>query len=152
MKESNGNKIHPISEPVKGDFRALIRAVKVLNKKKVDFTLIVNPQAGQKPIKTTSILHKLIDDSFNKHKNLSIGYILHAGSKLTDLITLIKKYGTFTFSILHYGFPNGKEAANAIKAYDNIKRHVFIDGYAGKLYQRHLKKEGIDRLLPQFCT
>ncbi len=142
-----GNNIHPTIEPVKSDFKSLIRAVKVLNEKKVDCTLIVNPQAGQEPINTSSILHKLIDDSFNKHKNLSIGYILHTESRITDLISLLKKYGTFTFSILHYGYTNGKKVANAIKDYDNIKRHVFIDGYAGKLYQRHLKKVGIKRVL-----
>lgn len=141
------NSIHPIIEPVKSDFKALMRAAKVFNEKEVGCTLIVNPQAGQEPIRSSSILNKLIDDSFKNYKNLSIGYILHAGSRITDLITHLKKYGSFNFSILHYGYTNGKEVANAIKAYDNIKRHVFIDGYAGKLYQRHLKKDGIKRVL-----
>ena len=141
------NKIHPIIEPVKSDFKALIRAVKVLNEKEVDCTLIVNPQAGLEPIKTPSILNKLIDDSFKNYKNLSIGYILHAESRIADLITLLKKYGTFNFSILHYGYTNGKEVGKAIKDYDNIKSHVFIDGFAGKLYQRHLKKAKIKRVL-----
>jgi len=141
------NNIHPIIEPVKSDFKALIRAVKVLNEKKVDCTLIVNPQVGQEPIKTSSILHKLLDDSFKNYRNLSIGYILHAESRINNLITLLKKYGTFNFSILHYGYTNGKEAANAIKDYYNIKSHVFIDGFAGKLYQRHFKKDGIKRVL-----
>ncbi len=141
------NNIHPIIEPVKSDFKALMRAAKVLNEKKVDCTLIVNPQAGKEPIRTSSILKKLIDDSFKNYKNLSIGYILHAESRITDLITLLKKYGTFNFSILHYGYPNGKKVANAIKDYDNIKSHVFIDGFAGKLYQRHLKKDGIRKVL-----
>lgn len=141
------NNIHPIIEPVKSDFKALIRAVKALKEKKVNCTLIVNPKAGQAPIKTSSILNKLIDDNFKNYKNLSIGYILHAESKIAKLITLIKKYRTFNFTILHYGFTSGKEAANAIKTYNNIKRHVFIDGYAGKLYQRHLKQDGIKRVL-----
>jgi hypothetical protein len=141
------NNIHPIIEPVKSDFKALIRTAKILNEKEVDCTLIVNPQAGQEPIKTSSILKKLIDDSFKNYKNLSIGYILHAESRITNLITLLKKYGTFNFSILHYGYTNGKKVANAIKDYDNIKSHVFIDGFAGKLYQRHLKKAGIKRVL-----
>lgn len=141
------NKIHPIIEPVKSDFKALMRAMKVLNEKEVDCTLIVNPQAGEKPVNTSSILKELINDSFKDYQNISIGYILHAESRITDLITLLKNYGTFNFSILHYGYPNGKEVANAIKDYDNVKSHIFIDGFAGKLYQRHLKKDGIKRVL-----
>ncbi len=141
------NNIHPIIEPVKSDFKALIRAFKVLNEKGVNCTLVVNPQAGQEPVKTANILKELIDDSFKDYQNLSIGYILHAKSKITDLIALLKKHGAFNFSILHYGYTNGKEVANAIKNYDNIKSHIFIDGFAGKLYQRHLKKDGIIRVL-----
>lgn len=141
------NNIQPIIEPVKSDFKALIRTVKVLDEKEVDCTLIVNPQAGQEPIKTSSILDELIDDSFKNYNNLSIGYILHAESRITNLITLLKKYDTLNFSILHYGYTNGKEVANAIKDSVNIKNHVFIDGFAGKLYQRNLKKDGIKRVL-----
>ena len=141
------NKIHPIIEPVKSDFKALIRAMKVLNEKEVDCTLIVNPQAGEEPVLTSSILKEFINDSFKDYQNISIGYILHAESRIIDLITLLKKYGAFNFSILHYGYSNGKEVANAIKDYDNIKSHLFIDGFAGKLYQRHLKKDGIKRVL-----
>lgn len=141
------NDIHPIIEPVKSDFKSLIRTVKVLDEKEVDCTLIVNPQVGQEPIKTLSILNKLINESLKDYNNLSIGYILHAESKITDLIALVKKYNTFNFSILHSGYTNGKEVSNVIKDYNNIKKHVFIDGFAGKLYQRHLKKDGIKRVL-----
>ncbi len=138
--------IHPIIEPVKSDFRALTRALKVLNEKKINCTLIVNPQAGQNPVKLSNILKNLIDDSLKNYKNLSLGYILNAESKIADLVTLLDKYSS-SFSILHYGYTNGKKIANAIKDYHNIKRHVFIDGFAGKLYQRHLKKDGIKRVL-----
>jgi hypothetical protein len=141
------NNIHPIIEPVKSDFKALIRAVKVLNEKGVNYTLIVNPQAGQKPVKTSTILKELIDDSFKGYQNLSIGYILHTNSKINDLIALLKKYGTSNFSILHRGYTNGKDVAKAIKDYDTVKRHVFIDGFAGKLYQKHLNKDEITRVL-----
>ena len=141
------NNIHPIIEPVKSDFKALTRASKILNEKGVNYTLIVNPQAGEKPVKTSSILEELIDDSFNDYKNISIGYILHAESRIANLISLLKKYNTFNFSILHYGYPNGKEVAKDVNNYDNVKSHLFIDGFAGKLYQRHLKKDGIARVL-----
>ncbi|MGR3175821.1 MAG: sce7725 family protein [Candidatus Scalindua sp.] len=139
--------IHPIIEPVKSDFKALIRAFKVLNEKKVTCTLIVNPLAGQNPVKQLNILKELIDDSFKNYENISIGYALYADSKTTDLVALLDQYSSSSFSILHYGYTNGKKIANAIKGYDNIERHVFIDGFAGKLYQRHFKKDRIKRVL-----
>ncbi len=141
------NSIHPIIEPVKSDFTALTRSMKAMNENGVDCTLIVNPQAGQEPIHTSSILKELIEDKFKKLKNISVGYILHAESKIDDLVALLKKYRNFNFSILHYGYTNGKKLAVAIDRYKNIKIHIFIDGFAGKLYQRHLKKDGIKRVL-----
>ena len=59
----------------------------------------------------------------------------------------MNKYNTTRFSILHYGFTNGKDIAEALHPYSNIENHIFIDGFAGKLYQRHLKKDGINRVL-----
>lgn len=142
------NNIHPIIEPVKSDFRALSRALKILNEKKgVNYTLIVNPLVGREPPKTTIILKELIYGNSKNYQNLSIGYILHAKSKISELITLLKKYSTFNFSIIHYGYSNGNEVAEAIKNNDNIKNHIFIDGFAGKLYQRHFKNKRIKRVL-----
>lgn len=141
------NNIHPIIEPVKSDFSALTRAMKVINGKDVNCTLIANPQAGQKPIPTSSILQELIKDSFKNYKNISIGYMLHAKSNIADLVALLKENRAFSFTILHYGYTNGKKLSAAIEGFKNIKTHVFIEGFAGKLYQRHLKKDGIKRVL-----
>jgi hypothetical protein len=139
------NNIHPIIEPVKSDFSALIRAMNVMNKNSVDCTLIVNPQAGQ--VSSSIILKELINDKFKIFKNMSIGYILHAESNISDLGDLLKKYRAFHFTILHYGYSNGKKLAEVIAGYNNVKTHVFIEGFAGKLYQRHLKQDGIQRVL-----
>lgn len=141
------NNIHPIIEPVKNDFSALTRSMKELNENKVNCTLIVNPRVGQKPVKTDSIFSELIDDKFKTFKFISIGYILRAESNLGDLIKLLKKYNKFSFTLLHYGYTNGKELSSAINSFQNLKTHAFIDGYAGKLYQRYFKKDSITRVL-----
>ncbi len=141
------HKIHPIIEPVKSDFKALTRAFESLNEKKAACTLIVNPHSGQNPVEQLSIQKELIDNSFKNYKNVSIGYALYAQSKANDLVTLLNKYPSSSFSILHYGYTNGKKIANAIQGYNNVRRHIFIDGFAGKLYQRHLRKDGINRVL-----
>lgn len=140
------NSIHPIIEPVKGDFSSLTRTMKILHKESVNCTLIVNPQVGHEPILPSSI-QELLENGFKEFKNISVGYILHAQSKINDLVKLLQIYKTSNFSILHDGYTDGKEVANAIKEYNNIKAHVFIDGSVGKLYQRHLKQDGIKRVL-----
>ncbi len=141
------SKIYPIIEPVKKDFSALIRAMKIINEYGVDCTLIVNPEAGKEPVPTSSILKELIENEFKGYNNISIGYMLLAESDTTDLLKLLKKYHKFSFTILHCGYTNGKLLADQIKGFRNIKTHVFIEGSAGKLYQSHLKKDGIKRVL-----
>lgn len=141
------NNIYPIIEPVKRDFSALIRAMEVLNESNTECVLIVNPQAGKEPVTSSSILKELIEKTFKKYKNISIGYILHADSKINNLLELLKKYHNFSFTIIHYGYANSKNLAKKIQNFQNLKTHIFIDGFAGKLYQRHLKKKGIERIL-----
>jgi len=140
------NNIHPIIEPVKNDFKALIRAINILNQENTNCTLIINPQAGSEPVKESKI-EELIDNNFINFNNVSIGYILYAGAELSNLVVLLEKYKTFNFSIIHYGFTNGKELAGVINNFKNIGRHIFIDGYTGKLYQKNFKKIGIPRIL-----
>jgi hypothetical protein len=140
------NNIHPIIEPVKNDFSALIRAMKVINEQNIECTLIINPIAGKEPVSSASIL-ETIDTEFNNFENISIGYILDAKSNLKDLSACLNKYYDKTFTLIHYGYSNGTTVAETIAHHQNIKRHIFIDGFAGKLYQRHLKKDGIERIL-----
>lgn len=143
------NNIHPIIEPVKHDFSALIRSMKVINEKGLDCTLIVNPKAGEEPPPISRILDELIGDVFKDYKNISIGYMLQAKSKISDLVKHLKNYPKFSFTLLHHGFSNGKELATAIESYDNIKTHAFIDSSPRKLYQKHFKRDGIKRVLIQ---
>ncbi|MCF6174656.1 MAG: sce7725 family protein [Victivallaceae bacterium] len=140
------NNIHPIIEPVKNDFSALRRAMKVINEQSIGCTLIINPLAGKEPVSSTSI-SDIIDTDFNDFNNISIGYILDAKSNLKDLSACLDKYYDKTFTLIHYGYSNGTAVAATIAHHQNIKRHIFIDGFAGKLYQRHLKKDDIERIL-----
>jgi hypothetical protein len=140
------NHIHPIIEPVKSDFVALNRAIKSLCEEDVKCTIVVNPQVGVNPVKIASIFQNLVNEC-EQYNNILLGYILHAGSKISDLTAILDKYKKSQFSIIHYGFTNGKKIAEALQAYNNIENHIFIDGFAGKLYQRHLKTVGINRIL-----
>jgi len=141
------NNMHPIIELVKRDFTALKRSMKILNEKNTNCTLIVNPQAGQEPVKTEDILEELIDSALKKYQNISIGYMLHANSKIKDMLEIIKKYKNWNISIIHNGFTDGKKVADAITPFKNISNHIFIDGTVGKLYQRQFKRTEFNRIL-----
>ena len=140
------NGIHPVIEPVKNDFAALNRAMSILSENKLNCTLIINPLTGTEPVPSADICN-LMDNGFKTFKNISIGYILHSESKLPDLIDLLEKYSDFSFTLVHHGYTNSKELSMVIDGFNNIKCHVFIQDFAGKLYQRNLKKNGIDRIL-----
>lgn len=144
LKENN---IHPIIEPVKQDFKALNRALKVLNEEGVECTLIVNPKSGDNPVDSEKIIDELIQNSIKGYSSVSIGYILDANSKIDNVIKLLKDHNDFNFSLIHYGFTKGKELSKEISSYSSIKRHIFIDGFAGKLYQRNFKAKDTHRVL-----
>lgn len=140
------NQFHPIIEPVKEDLTALIRAMVELNKHNTHCTLIINPKAGQNPVEIKELIG-LFDEQFKNYPNISIGYILSAKSELDELITILEKYKDKTISIIHYGYTKVQILSDLISDFSNISRHIFIDGYAGKLYQKHLKMNGIERIL-----
>jgi len=119
--------IHPIIEPVKHDFKSLIRAVSSMKKNKLNFTLVVNPKVSKNPVPENKILKELINDEFKNYNNLSLGYIMDAESKIVDLENIIKKYNNLSITIIHNGFTNGKDLSISLEKYDNIKKHVFID-------------------------
>jgi len=96
------NDIHPILEPVKSEFNTLNRTLKTLCENEVNCTIIVNPQVGGNPVKITSILQNLVSECY-QYNNILLGYILHAGSKTSDLTAILDKYKTIPFSIIHYG-------------------------------------------------
>jgi hypothetical protein len=141
------NGFHPIIEPVKNEFKPLLRAIDALNDNNIKYTLIVNPQAGDSPIKTTNILSELVRDDAISHTNMSLGYILHAATNIHEVDSLLASHKTKDFTFIHYGYSNGKEIADTIVKHKNVKLNVFIDGFAGKLYQSHLAKVGCTKVL-----
>lgn len=136
--------VHPIIEPVKEDFKSLERTLKTLESKNALYTLVINPISGSKPVSQDLILTFIENNELN---NSSLGYILNADSEEEELIRLLDRYEEKDFSIIHYGYSNSKILASKIKDFRNIKRHIFIDGYAGKLYQRYFKNNNIPLVL-----
>ncbi len=139
--------MHPIIEPVRDNFSSLERTIDALNQKDVDFALIINPQAGNVQVEESKILSDLIDEKYSDRDNLYLGYIMHPDSDISALASIMEKYHNHKFSIIHYGFNDSKELSDLTNDADNISHNIFIDGYAGKLYQKIVKKSEAKNIL-----
>ncbi|MDD4218336.1 MAG: sce7725 family protein [Bacteroidales bacterium] len=142
------NNFHPIIEPVKEDFKALNKAIESLCLYGVEFTLIINPQVGSNPILLSEI-SKLFDGltPMGFSNCVSIGYVLTPTTDFIELENTVKNFSKFTFTLIHNGYTDGVNLSKIIEDMDNISRHIFIEGKAGKLYQRNFCKNGIERIL-----
>jgi len=139
--------ICPIIEPVKENYPSLKRAIDQLKKYSVNFIFIINPQVGDLTKNPPDEFKDFINTELKSYENASLGYIVHAKSKIDTVKRLIQSNSKKPFSIIHYGFTQGRELSKAISGLTNVERHIFIDGYAGKLYHRHFRGNDTQRIL-----
>jgi hypothetical protein len=131
------NDIHPIIEPVKDNLSSLKKVIEQFLELNVKFSIIINPKCGDM-INSSYLFEELLSEKkLRNYDDITWGYIANSESKLDELTKLLKEYEKYSFSLIHYGFTDGRVISEEIKKLDNIKEHVFIDGYAGKLYRRH---------------
>ncbi len=131
------NNFVPIIEPVKDNLSSLKRSLDELMKCGAQFILIVNPKFGD--FKNNSMpITDLIKDYLIYYEKSMIGYVADANSNLLDIADFVDEYKNFSIALIHYGFPNGKDLKDAINK-NVVKKHIFIDGLSGKLYQKHFK-------------
>lgn len=138
---------HPIIEPVRKDFRQLNRTIEALHKKRVGSTLIINPMhGGDKKANTEQILEEVINNS-TLSAYLNMGIILEANSNIEQELEIVDQYNNYKFTIIHYGYPDGKNIAELIRKKKNISRNVFIERKIGKLYQMHFQNHDTEKIL-----
>jgi hypothetical protein len=140
------NIIHPIIEPVRDDISSLRNTVRELVKHKSQFVLVINPQHGQLMTNPSPIL-ELVQAELNGYDGLSLGYVVTAETDVDKLKGELKSKSSFNFSIIHYGYADGKGLAALLSGLTNIKEHVFIDRYTGNLYRKHFENSGKPSIL-----
>jgi len=140
------NNIHPVIEPVKKSSTALLKAASALVKEGVEHTLIVNPQVGEYS-KEQIIPDDLLNELLKNNKVISLGFILHPESKISDLNRFLSAQNDCDISLIHYGFTNGRDLVKAIDGEGRIRRHIFIDEQTSKLYQKQFRQDGVQRIL-----
>jgi hypothetical protein len=140
------NNIHPILEPVRENVSPLSKTLKELAKYEVQLVLVVNPQNGELKTNPQPIL-KLSQDQLKGYVGLSLGYIVTAQTDKSKLKEDIQRKSDYSASIIHYGYADGNGLATSLQGLANIKEHIFIEGYAGKLYRKHFKNGGKPHVL-----
>ena len=141
------NNIHPIIEPVKEKFASIKRALAVLNKMKVEYVLVANPQVGDLEGNSHIVLSILYEEFLKENDHIHIGFIINANTRERDIEIFLKNYKDNNISLIHYGFTKGKALAEMIVKHSNVKEHIFIEKYSGKLYRMRLKDSNINKIL-----
>lgn len=95
LMAKNRAKISPIIEPVK-DSTTFKTTITELRKKKINFTVVINPKVGDMQNSAISILG-LLNKELSGYKNFQLGIILSGKENHKVLISSLKKYN----SILH---------------------------------------------------
>lgn len=130
--------IVPIIEPVKQNLSGLDRAVKALIECNARFVLIVNPQCGEICDRGFTLTDDIIATLLAGYDDYSIGYVVSAGSNIDAILSFCKSQ-TRPISIIHYGYPHGRELADKLGNIQSVKEHIFIEEFCARLYRRHFK-------------
>ncbi len=138
----SGHKIIPILEPVKKDHSGLLRCIVEMKKSNVHFVLVINPKHGDFKNDNTVLVEDIINKELKGYQNFQVGYIINGGSELSDITSSLLGFSDQKIALIHYGYPDGAVLSGELNAKKiKIETHIYIDGHAGKLYQRHFKKQ-----------
>lgn len=150
IKESSINfqkaNICCVIEPVKENLLPLERSLNVLIQDKNKFIIIVNPEFGDFKDNNLPLLN-FIKDKYKNYKNLYVGYLINTESSFTQIENFFQSYSEFKKVIIHKGFSEGKELAKKIKNQSNLKKHLFIENFSNRLYQKHFSNNEVEKII-----
>ncbi len=139
--------INPIIELVKDDSASVRRVLEALVDFEAKFTVIINPVFGELKDQQGKILGFIEDFVPDDYENMSLGYIVKPDTNIQDLRQTINAGDRDNFAVIHYGYSDGVSLSGVTNSSERVKKHIFIDGVTGKLYQSHFRKDGIERVL-----
>jgi hypothetical protein len=130
----------PIIDPVKQDLSGLQKALDAIIQADARATVIVNPQEGDLSGKGKGKeLTDLLKDRFSASTNISAGILLKQEMALGQITALCESYAGQSPVLIHAGFSAASPLAHELGKLTKEQTHVFLDGFSGKLYQRHFK-------------
>ncbi len=137
-------KFVPIIEPVKEALSGLKRTLDAVVDAGGEAVVIVNPFHGDFSGDGQDI-SELLALHFEKKDGIGAGVLLKGGMSTKDVTDCCAKHIGHPLSLIHAGFPDAKQLAEALGGKIKEMRHVFFEPDCGKLYQKHFA--GAQRVL-----
>ena len=128
----------PIIEPVRETLNGLQKALEAVVKEEGSAVVIVNPHHGDLS-GAGEPLTKLLADNFLDLPHISAGILLTQRMTVSDALEYYDAHSSHTPAFIHAGFTDAKGLAEKLRGQIKDQRHVFLDGFCGKLYQKHFK-------------
>ena len=126
----------PIIEPVREAFSGLERTLRAVVEANGQAVVVVNPYhgdlAGMGPL-TMQLKDKLA------LQGISAGILLKSNISVDEAITLYDTHAVHTPVFIHAGFRDARLLSERLGNLTKEQRHVFVEEYCGKLYQRHFQ-------------
>src|ERR1051326_8212356 len=132
----------PIIEPVREAFSGLDKTLKALVGTNGQAIVIVNPHHGD--LAGMGSLTAQLNEKLAL-PGVSAGILLKAKMPLEKAVALYEANLSHTPVFIHAGFRDARSLANRLGNFTKEHRHVFVEEYCGKLYQRHF--QGATRVL-----
>ena len=145
----------PIIEPVRRPLGSLSRALEAVSIASGRAVVVINPQHGDHT-QDSEAIKALLSDEFGSTESISPGVVLsHQSGTVEQVAALCTAHAGQDLTLIHAGYDRVRDLAEVLRASGTrIDRHVFIEGYCGRLYRRHftegqrvLVRDGFQRRL-----
>ena len=130
----------PIIEPVKQSLGSLHKTLSHLRDTNVSAIVIVNPTHGEHASGGDDI-SALLAGEFAEYQNLRAGILLKERNAIEEILAIRDAHADHPISLIHSGFANGRDLAEALGDQVATMQHVFLEEQCGKLYRRHFQSE-----------
>ncbi|HQS48152.1 MAG: ATP-binding protein [Rhizobiales bacterium 24-66-13] len=134
----------PIIEPVRESLGGLEKALKAVCEADGKAVVVINPHYGDHARDGVNI-STLLANGFLDKPSIGAGVLLKNSMSVAQAMAYLEAHKAHSPTLIHAGFTDGKDLADALVPESVKVRHVFIDELSSKLYRRHFKDA--DRVL-----
>lgn len=128
----------PIIEPVRETLSGLQKALEAVAAEGGSAIVIVNPHHGDMSSSGKS-LTDFLNKEFLGSPHISAGILLTQHMALDDALQCYAAHSEHRPAFIHAGFTDAKGLAEKLAQPTQKQHHIFVDGFCGKLYQKHFK-------------
>ena len=127
----------PIIEPVRRPISSLSRALEAVSTVGGHAVVVINPQHGDHA-QDPEAIEALLLHEFGSAEGICPGVVLASQSGEVDhLAALCAAHADQDLTLIHAGYERVRDLAGVLRSSrTRIARHVFIEGYCGRLYRR----------------